>query len=530
MLAKPAESYADDLYHFGWPDEGIEMVVERFSEVRDSDIACELTVRSDHPTKGGTLADGKRLLLVGPNSLRDMTRYLETRDDQPDWHGMLEQVTTLARRRYRRGEPPTDLRTPLEQESRYLVRPLVIDAGTTVWFGNEESAKSMLSMIVAVAVASGKEVAGLVSELTGPVVIFDWEDAADTHKERLRAICKGAGLNLETVPIWHQRMSASLHESSREMRRLIAELGAVFAIVDSIGMASGGDPADANGIVKVMIGTRSLGIATLGIHHLPKDAKDKSRPYGSVYAAAEARMTWLVEKDEDAQKIGTLRIALTNKKSNRSGRHPRQSFEFRFMTGEDREMLEEVAVSPIGFMESATIGTGAGQKWRIVAALDVPQTIDTLSIKLGITKAVLRTQLNRHKDLFKKGDGDLWGRLVQGSETESETVPVTGRNSVPGRNETGGGSLEPRVAGVMGEEKERYPLGATHHTSEDEERNAYEFDPELERMLDIAASMDPEQKRSKTKGPTEKMYTEDEESPFHHERSFEGAEWKEQWA
>ncbi len=420
MLVKPDATYSDDLYRVVWPD-GVEMILERFNEARD-DIACELTVRSSHSTKGGTLVDGKRLLLIGANSQRDMAKLLSLRDEEPDWAGMLEQVTTLARRRYRQGEPPTDLRDEVSTSSRYLVRPLVIGGGTTVWFGSEESAKSMMAMAVAVAVASGREVAGLVAETTGPVVYLDWEDDASTHNERLHAICAGAGIDVATVPIWHQRMTASLSEASRDIRRIIAELGAVFAIIDSIGMASGGDPADAGGIIKTMTATRVLGVDSLGIHHLPKEAKDKSRPYGSVYAAAEARMTWLIEKDEDATP-GSLRIALTNKKSNRSTRHPRMSFEMRFRSDENREALESVTIEPIGFMESVSIGTGAAQKWKILDAIKGgARTIDGISAATGIAKATTRMQLNRHRDLFaKSSDGLQWGLLDQ-REAESESV------------------------------------------------------------------------------------------------------------
>ena len=471
MLVKPDETYSDDLYRFAWPD-GIEMVVERLHEVRD-DIACELTVRSAHPTKGGTLLEGKRLLLIGPNSPRDIARGLAERDEDTDWRGMLEQATTLARRRYRKGEPPTDLRDPMLSEARYLVRPLIIDGGTTVWFGSEESAKSMLAICVAVSVASGQEVAGLVSELRGPVLLLDWEDEADSHKERLRAICAGVGLDVADVPIWHQRMTASLAESARDTRRLIAELGAVFVVVDSIGMASGGDPADAAGIIKAMIGARSLGVPVLGIHHLPKDAKDKSRPYGSVYAAAEARMTWLVEKDEDAP-ASVTRIALTNKKSNRSARHGRQSFEFRFEGSDDRETLERVDVSPIAFMDAASIGTGASQKWRIAAALKAPKTLDELVEETGISRAILRAQLNRSKDTFIKGQDERWGLVSSRDDepvTNTRNNPVTARNTVTEPYVTEGSPLGDPVTAVTA-------TSDSEQSEEDEESNQEE-DPTL---------------------------------------------------
>lgn len=457
MLGRPEESYADDLYRFSWPEEAVEMVLERFGEVRD-DISCELTVRSAHPVKGGTYVDGKRLLLIGPNSQRDMARRLEPHDRDLDWVGMLEQATTLARRRYRRGEPPTDLRTDPDPEARYLLRPLLIGGGITIWYGSEESAKSMLAMGVAAAVASGQEVAGLVSESSGPVLYLDWEDDANTHKERLRAVCAGAGLNVDTVPVWHQRMSASLHEASRDMRRLVAEIGAVLVVVDSIGMASGGDPADAAGIIKAMIGARALGVPVLGIHHLPKDSRDKSRPYGSVYAAAEARMTWLVEKDEDAP-VGTMRVALTNKKSNRSIRHERQSFELRFQSSEDREALESVSITQLSFRESVTIGTGAGQKWRIAEAIGgAPKSLDDIAELTAISKAVVRAQLNRHKDMFAARDG-LWGLLEAEPVTVGRNSSETARNSVTGpeRNSTGP-FRAPVTPGVTREEEEANPF------------------------------------------------------------------------
>jgi hypothetical protein len=187
--------------------------------------------------------------------------------------------------------------------------------------------------------------------------------------------------------------------------------------VDSIGMASGGDPQDAGGIIKAMIAARGLGVPVLGIHHLPKEAKDKSRPYGSVYAAAEARMTWLVEKDEDSP-VGALRIALSNKKSNRSARHPRMAYEFRFTTSDDREALESVTLAPVGFMEAINIGSSGAQKWRLAAFLTEPMSLDALSHLSGITKATVRMQLNRHKDLFVRV-GDLWSRISDANQDES---------------------------------------------------------------------------------------------------------------
>lgn len=422
-LERPQATYSEDEYRFHWDTLGVDMLLERFVESKD-DIRCELTVTYSHPTRGGKVYSG-RLLLIGPNSLRDVVGALSKADPEFDyWQPMVQQARDIAKERFRTGEPPTDLRIDTNQSvSRYLLRPFLLDKGITVFFGNEESAKSLFQMVMSVVVASGQEVAGMVAEETGPIAYLDWEDDASVHQERLKAICAGAGIDFSTVHIEHKRMVASLAESVREVRQWIGSIRARMVVIDSLGMACGGDPNDPSLMIKTMIAARGLGVPVAAIHHLAKDAKDKSRPYGTVYAAAEARMTWLVEKDTDAENAGRLRIALTNKKSNRSKRHPRQSFEFTFTTDPDTEEMLKVDVNPIGFVEAADVGTGAGQKWRIYKALaSKPLTLDEISEATNIPKASCRMQLNRHKGaLYVKTDDDKWAQVVNEDLSVSDT-------------------------------------------------------------------------------------------------------------
>lgn len=429
MLSRPDATYSEDLYRFVWPD-GTEMLLERFTESRD-DIACELTVRSAHPTKGGTLVDGKRLLLLGANSQRDMRKALEERDIEPDWGGMLEQATTLARRRYREGEPAVDLvSTEFDGIGRYLVRPFVFDDGINLIYGSGDSGKSLFTLALALAVASGHEVAGVVSERTGPVLYLDWEDSPATHQERLRGLAAGAGIELTAGMVVYRRMTASLKESQREVRKDVANLRAALVIIDSLGMACGGDPSDANGIIQTMTAARGLGVPTLGIHHIAKDAKDKSTPYGSVYASTTARGSWYVQAEREA---GQLAQVLTNYKSNRGQRAERQSF--RFVFSEDAaERIERIEIVPLTFAQSKTVGEGA-LRWKIAeylrtGAKEIPAIAEALEAK---AETVKRT-LNRYKGtMFVQTGDNTWGITTDRDTVlgQSETVPEVGRDTPP---------------------------------------------------------------------------------------------------
>lgn len=422
-IGKPRATYSEDEYRFHWPDiEGasVEMVLERFTETRDGDIRCECKITYSDALQSGTAYSG-RLLLVGPNSLRDVVNSANKLVDWPYWAPVVSQARDDAKDRFRTGEPPTDLRVDMgEQPAKYLVRPFIPDRGITVMYGSEESAKSMTVNMLAVAVSSGREVAGLVSEEIGPVGYLDWEDDAVTARERMLAICSGAGIDPQLCHIEHKRMAASLDESKREIKQWLGKIHARLVIVDSLGMACGGDPNDPSLMIKAMIAARSLDLPVVAIHHLAKEAKDKTRPYGTVYAAAEARMTWLVEKeDSQKQENGKLRIALTNMKSNRSRRHPRQSFEYTFDVDEDTEALRSVSVRPLAFRDTTDVGTGAGQKWRIADALKArPLSVDAIAEQTRISKASVRTQLNRHGGMFVKIDEENWALAARPDEAE----------------------------------------------------------------------------------------------------------------
>jgi len=390
-LPRPAATYSEDLYRFHWPDFGLECIIEAFSQRRD-DIATELIVNLEHPNLGGRLYSG-RLLLLGPNSRRDIARALSERVEELDWPGILEQVCNLSRERYRRGEPIVRLADVVpDRERRFLYDRYILDQAISILYGDGATAKSSLALRWSVAVA----------QEYGPVLYLDWEDDAATHAERLRAICTALGIDAASIPIYYQRRAVRLADSVREVRRLIAEKAFVLVIIDSLGMAAG-DPNNHEYMIEAVRACRALGIAVLAIHHLPKNAVDKSKPFGSVYASNEARLTWLVEKaqEEDSPEFNIL---LTNHKSNRTQLYAKRAFRIHFDGGMD-DGLMGLSITATDAAQVESFRTKLPVWRHIAAVLKRPSTIADIVKLLAeddrkVTEAGVRRAINEHKKIF----------------------------------------------------------------------------------------------------------------------------------
>lgn len=340
MFSPPNATYSEDLYRFHWPEMGVECIVEGITAEK-TDIRVEITVNLSHGIYGGRLYTG-HLLLMGTNSRRDVRKALEDRvpSDEFDWGAILEQICLLTRERYRRGEPVIDLAmVDYRSAVSFLLKPFVPDRAISILYGDGGTAKSLFALAMGVCISTCTELVGMLPERAGRILYLDWEDDAETHAERLNAVCKGMDLDLPEGMILYQRRAERLQESTREIRRTIVEKDIVLVIVDSLGMAAG-NPMDEALMLGALRAARSFNCAVLMIHHLPKDPKDKSKPFGTVYASNEARMTWLVEASED-EPSSALSTLYTNYKWNRGRKFGRRAMVARFETT-DEDVLTNV--------------------------------------------------------------------------------------------------------------------------------------------------------------------------------------------
>ena len=331
-MKAPLRTFLGDTYKFRWADEQVDLLMERLHESKSGDLTAEIEVRCSRDVPNA-LMHHARLNLISTRSRADVIKALANRvpEHEIDWSAAIEYVCHLAIKQWREGDPIIDLRLVQPREgTRFLLDPYVEHAGATVLFADGGVGKSMFGLSIGAAIASGRQIVGAAPEQPCPVLYLDWESDPETHADRLRAICDGAGIDVSDTPIFYRRQSASLAEAAPHIRRVVAEQLIGFVIVDSLGAARGGEPESADSTIRLFNAARTLGVPWLGIDHVTKNGGDgQPKPFGSVYTHNLARLTWGMEKVEDFGN-GHVIVALTNHKTNNGRPLGRRGYDIEF--------------------------------------------------------------------------------------------------------------------------------------------------------------------------------------------------------
>lgn len=329
---KPTLSVHGDLYRLVYPCQ-IVVEADRITEHRDT-LTAEFTVYSNRQPSPGLLHSAQ-LNIMSTQTRRSLVSTLAEREPDLDWGAVVEAACFLVRETYRNGEPTIDMRTYTPSgRSRWLVEPFLEHGGPTVLFGDGDVGKSFVAIAIAVTAATGVPVLGQVAGESVPVLYSDHENDADTFHERLSAVCAGAGIR-ELPRVFYRRAIASLRESASALRREIADLGIGMVVIDSLGMASGGDPQAPDVAIGLFAAIRSLEVPTLAIDHVAKNATDVSKAFGSVYKHNGPRITWRQDKSQE-EGAAELVVALVNHKRNNGVKLARRGYRVQFESENDR--------------------------------------------------------------------------------------------------------------------------------------------------------------------------------------------------
>ncbi len=322
-------------------DEGGVTAIFTFDQLYDKEgaIWCEIYVEIetdtlDRPIRAVPLTRCN-LLNATRASYGAVIDQLNTDYQGIEWKPIVQELVSLSAFHYRAGAPSTRLTGKIVATDvhPFLLRPLIAGNGVTVLYAEGGLGKSKVALAAGLSVATGLDLLGVVPNQTGPVVYFDYEDNDEPHQQRLAALVAGYHLDLTDVEFYHQRLVSSAVYSQTEMRRKVNELGAVLAIVDSIGLARGGNANAPEDTIRLFRALRSLRVPVLALDHIAAEdvkakAKDSTasvpKPYGSVYTTNSARMTWAMRQVTGATGKGRRQYEFVNTKANHVA--PQRSF------------------------------------------------------------------------------------------------------------------------------------------------------------------------------------------------------------
>lgn len=283
---------------------------------RTGETHAELTVYATDPANLGKLLHRGRLNLLSGDRRERLAKYLGSRTPEQglDWHEILEEAVTGVVGLYRAGEPAILLREAPEPPTAgaAAVPPLLAADGSTILFGDGGSLKSYTALALALSLHSGRElIEGMAPPAARRVAFLDWEWSPHVHRRRMERLWPG-----EDVPdLVYVGCRLPLREERDRLRRIIRDHSIEYLVIDSVGLAAGGEPESAEVAVQFFASLRELGLDALLIAHVNRsDAKGSAdKPFGSAYWHNSARSTWYAKAQHAP---GGVTLGLYHRKAN----------------------------------------------------------------------------------------------------------------------------------------------------------------------------------------------------------------------
>jgi len=330
---------------------------------------------------------------------------------------LIESSCILILRRHRQGEPPIRLTkdSPIEALS-YALNPLVFDRKTTILYGDGGLGKSTLALLLAMLVSTGGTVAGI-SALPGRALYLDWEDSADAHTRRLRAIQAGHS-DLSASSVLFRRSVEPLYKMVHSVVRQIKEEDITFVVVDSLLAATGGD-SSAEGTAKLFAALRLMNASVLAIGHVPKtqpEGQERVTVYGSVFNQNFARSVWELKKEQEVDS-DTAILGVFNRKSNLSRLHLPIGLEV--TQNADNSLI---CYQPYDLSQAAELATSLPLPSRVRNLLEdgAFRSSQEIAEELTAPLANVKNCLSRHK-------GSKWHQV--GENRESKWTVLNPKNN-----------------------------------------------------------------------------------------------------
>lgn len=399
------------IYHTSQDEVKVKVMFERILDGDNGAIWCEARAIIQIGESRNAVIPPSRTNLMnasrGGSGWKGLVATLSDMATEIRWDEAIAEGVTKAIEHYRNGERERQLETEgITPEHPFLLEPFIASTGTSVFYGEGGTGKSLIVLAMAVVVASGKPLFGYLPHLTGPVLYFDYEDDHQVHEERLAAILKGADIEL-VHPIFHRSLVAKVSQSQASMRRSVTDRKAVLAVLDSIGMGRGGSATGAEDTIRLFRALRSLQVPVLAVDHVTKDDKkesDISTPYGSIYTVNSARLLWgaVALTDEPLVKY----LGLTNTKTNRTERYSRRRLRIEYRNKESSstntrhlDVVKFQMVDEFGMNDDA-------DAWDLIHTYlqrsnEERRTLDQIIRATGVSEMSIIIEVTKHRDVVE---------------------------------------------------------------------------------------------------------------------------------
>jgi energy-coupling factor transporter ATP-binding protein EcfA2 len=385
-------------------EELIDIWIDRIYTDSHYETKGEITVKSRRPGETGTLHRGARVNLTSTAARKTLARFLDDRLPSLDWVSIVDLACAHTLDGERQGEPPVAVKDMvLGTQASYRLAPVLRNNAPTLLYGPPGSGKTTIAQLMAMLVDAGQQFHTWTPSI-GRVLYLDYEDEPDEFLERMQALYKFIGPNVE-CNIMYRRCYAPVAAELEKLQALVIEHQIDMLVIDSAGAAVGGNPLDHEATIRYFLALRTIGCTSITIGHEPKNSNSKT-PFGSQYWLAYPRTIYHVvgQRDNDSP---DLHVALYHAKQNRGQLLGPQGLKFTFQEDKTLVFWEDVQQVPELAKHTSWADQIEGVLGRIGSA-----SVSDIAERLEATDKIptIRATLHQNKRRFIQVGGE-WGVL-----------------------------------------------------------------------------------------------------------------------
>ena len=304
-------------------------------------------------------------------------------------------------------------------ERKWLLEPIIAHNEHVAIFAQGGVGKSMFAGACALSLATGFSIIpGVEPKSKGvPTLYLDWEDDDVAYASRVKRMLDS--YITEDMPdnkLKYMSMKYPMSDSINQIRREVDKHGIELVVIDSVGLACGGDVNNSTIATRYLNLVRSLDCAVLSITHISKMAiwvggksdDDSPMPIGSVYFVNGPRASFFLVGDHNSES-DSKEMLLIQTKSNTGPASTPLSYKAHF--DNDASMITFEAMVPY---ENAKLRAYCKRADVIEYYLkDVDKTIDELQEDIPEYKTKeIEYQLTYYKGKkFEELEGGYWRSL-----------------------------------------------------------------------------------------------------------------------
>lgn len=411
---------------------GVTLLVNRLREAH-GELSAELriTFRGQAPAAPVQHLTTQRVNLLSARSRDMLARYVERRLSHETGGAVIEFSFEATLERFYEavlaahrngGRHPFEVvggdEEPDDDHPPFILAPLIWAGAPTLVFGAGGRGKSTLAAAAAVSVESGREIVPGWRPLSAPALILDWEDSRSEWDRQIRAIARGAAIQVPTLA--YKRMAGSLADQVEEIAAHVTGKAIGLLVVDSVEAACGAG-REAEGfnerVERLFAALRHLDVATLLLDHVAGADLDRDggtpKPYGGVFKLNRVRAAYEVAAEHDPT-AGRIEVVLRDVKRNRRARQAPMSVALAFDDFDDYGRAHAIRFERCEITAPELLQTLSRPQQVLQALRGGPLTVSRIAEAVGIKDNHVRSLLTRMaaKGQVTRLNSGLWGRMT----------------------------------------------------------------------------------------------------------------------